>query len=488
MPWSGSGTYVLPPAYSPEVNGTVIDATRYNGLTTDVANGISNAIAKDGQNVPTANLPMGGFKHTGVADGNGTGQYLAYNQATAARLTTLGLGIAPAAVLQVQLADETGGGSNQGVSLVGAGSTRQLNLGVNSTSGVPWIQAWQPGTGAATLTLQPSGGNIGISMAPNGLANIGTSVQVKGLSGAAAGHISVESNDGLSSVGLYSGVTSADTAVISYQTGLRFGTAGNAGVGSFSEKMRLTLGGGVVLSNPTSGIQLSGTSAVDTTQVDFQNTLTTNANAHYSARNDAGNVIALVIPGTAAATYGTRLANEGNLYSNRPLVIMADNASADIKFATGGNAEKFRMTDDGRFLGQALHNNPGAMTGTTNQYVGSGTYTPTYPGGGTNITGVTPNAAQWIRVGNVVTVSGTVDVDPNSINALTIWTLTLPIASSITATNQLAGTANAVDGNPTGLAAIVLGNVAGDTAQFNTRVNADVTSVIWTYTYTYVVL
>lgn len=80
MPWNGTGSYVLPPAFTPEVNGTVIDAVRYNGTTDDVAGGITAALAKNGENVPTANLPMGGFKHTGAAAGAATGQYLTYQQ------------------------------------------------------------------------------------------------------------------------------------------------------------------------------------------------------------------------------------------------------------------------------------------------------------------------------------------------------------------------------------------------------------------------
>ena len=83
MAWNGVGTYNLPPAFSPEVNGTTIDATRYNGLTTDVAAGITAALAKNGENVPTANLPMSNFKHTGAGDASGTGQYVVYGQTTA---------------------------------------------------------------------------------------------------------------------------------------------------------------------------------------------------------------------------------------------------------------------------------------------------------------------------------------------------------------------------------------------------------------------
>jgi hypothetical protein len=83
MPWNGSGSYTLPTLYSPEANGTTIDALRYNGLTSDVATGISFSLAKDGQNVPTANLPMGGHKHTGVNSGVASGEYLAFGQSVA---------------------------------------------------------------------------------------------------------------------------------------------------------------------------------------------------------------------------------------------------------------------------------------------------------------------------------------------------------------------------------------------------------------------
>lgn len=80
MPWNGIGTFVLDPLYSPEINGTIIDAVRYNGLTEDIAAGLTNAINKAGENVPVANLPMGGFKHTGAAPAVTTGEYPTYEQ------------------------------------------------------------------------------------------------------------------------------------------------------------------------------------------------------------------------------------------------------------------------------------------------------------------------------------------------------------------------------------------------------------------------
>lgn len=81
MPWNGSGTFNLDPSYSPEVAGTTIQPGRYNGLTGDIASGITNALAKDGQNTPTANLPMGAKKLTGLAAGSAAGDSVRYEQA-----------------------------------------------------------------------------------------------------------------------------------------------------------------------------------------------------------------------------------------------------------------------------------------------------------------------------------------------------------------------------------------------------------------------
>jgi hypothetical protein len=69
MPRNGSGTYTLP-AGNPVVTGTTISSTTQNTTMSDVATALTNSIAKDGQTTPTANLPMGGFKHTGLAAGS----------------------------------------------------------------------------------------------------------------------------------------------------------------------------------------------------------------------------------------------------------------------------------------------------------------------------------------------------------------------------------------------------------------------------------
>jgi hypothetical protein len=80
MPRNGSGTYTLP-AGNPVVTGTTISSTTQNTTMSDVATALTNSIAKDGQTTPTANLPMGGFKLTGMGVGNASGDSLTLGQA-----------------------------------------------------------------------------------------------------------------------------------------------------------------------------------------------------------------------------------------------------------------------------------------------------------------------------------------------------------------------------------------------------------------------
>lgn len=95
MPWNGSGTYAPPAASFPEVTGTTIDAARFNATVNDLASGITAALAKNGENAATANLPMGGFKHTGAAVAANANEYVTWNQ-TGVKFPALGIGTSSA--------------------------------------------------------------------------------------------------------------------------------------------------------------------------------------------------------------------------------------------------------------------------------------------------------------------------------------------------------------------------------------------------------
>ena len=79
MPRNGSGIYSLP-AGNPVTSGTAISSTVQNNTTSDIATALTGSLASDGQTVPTANLPMGGFKHTNAADGSNLADYATVKQ------------------------------------------------------------------------------------------------------------------------------------------------------------------------------------------------------------------------------------------------------------------------------------------------------------------------------------------------------------------------------------------------------------------------
>ncbi len=112
----------------------------------------------------------------------------------------------------------------------------------------------------------------------------------------------------------------------------------------------------------------------------------------------------------------------------------------------------------------------------------SGTYTPTL----TNVANVAASTAyscQYSRVGTVVTVSGEVDIDPTTTLTLTQLGISLPIASNLTATNELGGTS----ADDLGTAARVAGDATNDRAEVR-MTPTDVTNRRFSFTFTYRIL
>ena len=100
MSYNGSGVFVINSTGEPAVANTLITAAIHNALTADLATGLSTAVTKDGQTTPTANIPLGGFKLTGVGAAtartdaaslasiqDGTGTYVATVGGTADAIT-----------------------------------------------------------------------------------------------------------------------------------------------------------------------------------------------------------------------------------------------------------------------------------------------------------------------------------------------------------------------------------------------------------------
>jgi len=79
MSRDGSGNFNLI-AGNPVTTGTTIASTWANDTLSDIATALTNSIAKNGETIPTGNLPMGGFKHTNVANASARTDYAAYGQ------------------------------------------------------------------------------------------------------------------------------------------------------------------------------------------------------------------------------------------------------------------------------------------------------------------------------------------------------------------------------------------------------------------------
>ena len=60
--------------------GVLVNAAPTDTHDQDIADGLENCVTRDGQNSPSANLPMNSKKHTGVADASANSEYAAYGQ------------------------------------------------------------------------------------------------------------------------------------------------------------------------------------------------------------------------------------------------------------------------------------------------------------------------------------------------------------------------------------------------------------------------
>jgi hypothetical protein len=115
---------------------------------------------------------------------------------------------------------------------------------------------------------------------------------------------------------------------------------------------------------------------------------------------------------------------------------------------------------------------------------GNGVNTPV---GVTNVQAVVAGNQQWMRVGNIVTVSGALQIDPTSASSAVVVALAFPVASTITAGDQVGGTASGV-GATVNMGARVIGDTAGHRAFISYVADTNTGNANWSYQYTYIVI
>jgi hypothetical protein len=138
--------------------------------------------------------------------------------------------------------------------------------------------------------------------------------------------------------------------------------------------------------------------------------------------------------------------------------------------------------------GNKLHN-IGTVTGTTDQFIASGTYSPTLTIVA-NIASVSVNVAQWIRVGNCVTVAGRVDIDPTAASVATSLGISLPIASTFPGgvAIHIGGVAARMSTSLAPLCASIIADETNSRATLQFLNDADVANNGWSYHFTYIIL
>lgn len=124
MSYNGSGVYTLPGAQL--VNGETVSATENNQFRNDVAAALNVAWTRDGQSPATGNIPMGGYKLTGLSAGTGTGDSVRWEQLPSATnilpVASGGTGSGTGTGALVSLGERTGA---TGSTILPAGTTAQ---------------------------------------------------------------------------------------------------------------------------------------------------------------------------------------------------------------------------------------------------------------------------------------------------------------------------------------------------------------------------
>lgn len=259
MPWNGSGVFARIYSWAADRDaGLDILADRMDTDTDDIAQGLMHCLTVNGETVPTANLPMANFRHTGAAAGVADTDY-----ATLGQIKNGGGGLAggflplsggtiagPLTVAQNRLV--VSGGSSPSLALVntaGGGpfgmwsAAGFLAFGLTDTSGAPqgsFIRMDAGGNTTFTAAVTVDGAITGA--ANRLIASGGSSPSVTLVNTAGGGpyamwngsnflHWGIATTAGAPTTGLMSLDASGNLAANGQITGAGLSVGGNAAIG-----------------------------------------------------------------------------------------------------------------------------------------------------------------------------------------------------------------------------------------------------------------
>ena len=390
MPRSGAGVYTVPAGINPVITGTVIQDTWANPTLTDVAQGITDSLDRSGRGDMLAALKL--FSGTQALPG------ISFAAEPSSGLYRVSAGVLGVSILNADIARFASGialalGSN---SLPAYSFLGDLNTGMWSPGAD--ILAWSTG-GAERARLDAAGHFLPGATTSYDLGS--TASRWNSLFSVAADFNGLVTFGGATPpvVNTANGVAARYVMVQQSQRQWSIGLP----VSGQNWTLRDDSGGSDKISVATSG------------DVTFSGALS--------------GITSLAIGG--AFTGATTGAFSG-------AVLMAGLTASTGAFSGAVTASDLDLT-----------NNVVAGGGFNSDNVTFGTYTPTLFNVG-NIDSSTAYLCHWMRVGNEVHVSGAVDIDPTAA-AGTLLGISLPVASALTAAEQLIGTsmrASAAVANP----------------------------------------
>lgn len=190
----------------------------------------------------------------------------------------------------------------------------------------------------------------------------------------------------------------------------------------------------------------------------------------------------------AASTISFRFVNDAVNFAV-PWLTVTRSGTTVTDVNIGNNTFHVSGSSDGRVYGTALHNNPNPVTGTANQYLASGTYTPSLTNASNISSSSNGGPANYTRVGNVVTVSGSVTLTTTvGAGAGTELRMSLPIPSTFTQVSNIAGVGASASGGANGPTSQIGVNLGAPTVASMQFFAANAASHGFQYQYTYVIM
>lgn len=259
---------------------------------------------------------------------------------------------------------------------------------------------------------------------------------------------------------------SSNQTIQLHSSGSSYLNGGNVGIGTSSPVSKLDVNGELSLSAATT----------ETRALQVGQGRTGNGSSLIDLIGDATYVDygLRIIRQSAGANAVSQIVHRGT----GTLALTASDAGS-IRFDTT-NTSRMSIAPGGDV---SITNNLSVSGDITGGNLSSGIYTPTLTAVA-NVSTSSTVSAQYMRVGNTVTVSGRVALSATAANTDTTIRVSLPIASDLTVSHSIGGSGASVTGGTMGNAVGISGDVTNNAAVFNLRpVNTTNTAYAFSFTY-----